>query len=736
MLIKLISYIPSIIGLIVTGLFVYLNNPKEHRNRIFALLNLSIALWLFSLFMGDIATNLKVALWSLKLGLFFGELMFLMFYLFALVFPYKSETTRRRVMLFSFPMLVISVLLLTSLGVSTVSIQSFGVQPEEIGPLYALSDVVGFLYILMGIGILIHKLRKSSTIEKNQIKFVLFGLSIAIAVNIFTGFVLTLMKVETDFILFGSFSLFIFSLFVAYAIVKHRLFDIRAIVARAVGYILSIGLIVIVSSTILFSLSDKLNSIGISRNNQQIFYIIITLVLAISYQPIKRFFDKVTNKLFYRDAYDTQAFLGALNEILVANIKLDSLLKQTSDLIVSNIKTESCMFVINAHGDIPERYIGSFKVSLAKEDVSKLRLLTVDKNTKPLIIDELPQDDQLRQLLRKYNVGSCSHLMSVKGSTKESVGILLLGDKSSGNPYNHQDVKTLEIIANELVIAIQNALRFEEIEKFNITLQQKVDAATRELRITNEKLRQLDETKDEFISMASHQLRTPLTAVKGYLSMVLEGDAGKVDENQKPMLTQAFNSAQRMVYLIADLLNVSRLKTGKFVIESTPTQLADVVEGELAQLTETAKARNLHLVYNKPANFPVLNLDETKIRQVIMNFVDNAIYYTPNGGTVTIELKDIETSVELTVTDTGIGVPKAAQPHLFSKFYRADNAQKARPDGTGLGLFMARKVVAAQGGSIVFKSIEGKGSTFGFSFPKAKLQVGAPAPPAKTPASV
>src|SRR5581483_7339997 len=117
----------------------------------------------------------------------------------------------------------------------------------------------------------------------------------------------------------------------------------------------------------------------------------------------------------------------------------------------------------------------------------------------------------------------------------------------------------------------------------------------------------------------------------------------------------------------------------------------------------------IKLVYNKPPGFPVLNLDETKIRQVVMNFLDNALYYTPKGGTVTANLEATPKEVIYTVVDTGVGVPKDVQHHLFSKFYRADNARKMRPDGTGLGLFMAKKVVVSEGGSIVFKSIEGKG---------------------------
>jgi signal transduction histidine kinase len=213
------------------------------------------------------------------------------------------------------------------------------------------------------------------------------------------------------------------------------------------------------------------------------------------------------------------------------------------------------------------------------------------------------------------------------------------------------------------------------------------------------------------------------------LSLVLEGDAGKISPLQRKMLSQAFTSSQHMVYLIADLLNVSRLKTGKFIIDSAESNLAEVVQEEINQLTEVLDSHSLKLVYNKPTNFPELMLDETKTRQVIMNFIDNAIYYTPAGGVVTVELLDKPQDVELRVVDNGIGVPKSEQHHLFTKFYRAGNARKARPDGTGLGLFMAKKVVIAQGGAIIFESTEGKGSVFGFSIPKSKIAM-----PTLTPA--
>jgi len=132
----------------------------------------------------------------------------------------------------------------------------------------------------------------------------------------------------------------------------------------------------------------------------------------------------------------------------------------------------------------------------------------------------------------------------------------------------------------------------------------------------------------------------------------------------------------------------------------------------------------LELAFDRPKDFPTISLDETKIRQVIMNFIDNAMYYTMAGGKIKLELEANRSSVEFRVVDNGVGVPKAEQHHMFTKFYRANNARRMRPDGTGLGLFMAKKVIIAQGGAIVFKSVEGKGSTFGFTFPRNKLEVG------------
>ncbi|PKL31991.1 hypothetical protein CVV43_00935 [Candidatus Saccharibacteria bacterium HGW-Saccharibacteria-1] len=218
--------------------------------------------------------------------------------------------------------------------------------------------------------------------------------------------------------------------------------------------------------------------------------------------------------------------------------------------------------------------------------------------------------------------------------------------------------------------------------------------------------------------MASHQLRTPLTTVKGYISMVVEGDAGEITSEQRRLLDEAFMSSERMVNLINDFLNVSRIQTGKFLIDKHETNLGELVKQEIDRLKSNADSRKLEFIYKKPKDFPIMNIDEAKIREVVMNFADNALYYSHEGAKIDVKLHvDENNQAIFEIIDTGIGVSLEDQSRLFTKFYRASNAKRQRPDGTGVGLFLAKKVISAHGGKVLFSSVEGKGSTFGFSLP-------------------
>jgi signal transduction histidine kinase len=224
-------------------------------------------------------------------------------------------------------------------------------------------------------------------------------------------------------------------------------------------------------------------------------------------------------------------------------------------------------------------------------------------------------------------------------------------------------------------------------------------------------------TKDDFISMASHQLGTPLAEIDGYITLAAEGYYGPLSEKLKVSLKNALDRTQVMKSLLTDLLDVSRMTANRLYLEVTPTDLNMIIKKETEGLMLAASMAKVQLTYYPPTSpIPLIHLDEQKTRQAVMNLINNAINYS-NGGKVDVYLLSDGLHATFKVIDNGIGVPDSAKPKLFNKFYRADNAKAARPDGTGIGLYLVRRVIEDERGTMIFKSEQGKGSTFGFVFP-------------------
>ncbi len=552
--------------------------------------------------------------------------------------------------------------------------------------------------------IFINKVFHAEGIERNQLLYSTVGIIISSVLAMTTNLVFPLMGIYAFWWLGPLFALF-YATLATIAIVRHRYLDIRILAARSVAYMLLLTTLGLLYGLGIFTLSNTFlesSSLGVAARSM---YTILAVFLAFTFQPLKRFFDKITNKIFYRDVYDTQTVLKQIGEVLASEIDLNTILSQTLDTLQDSLKFTHGRFLVMAESELYKQ-AETEQAPTHHPEISDLTELENDI----VITDEIKGDR--KQLLHEHDIA-----VVLKLKTQYSVeGYLLLGMKQSGAIYTNQDIQLLNTVSSELAVGIQNAKAYEEIQQFNITLQKRIEAATKELRENNEKLKELDQAKDEFISMASHQLRTPLTTIKGYLSMMLEGDVGKLSKKQQEFVNLAFVRSQRMVYLISDMLNVSRISTGKLTFDKKEFDLAEVVKGEVEQLQRQAEEHEVGLTLHSPEEKSIpITLDEGKIRQVVMNFIDNAIYYAPKGK-VDVYLDKKDDFVEFRVVDDGIGVSKDVQEQLFTKFFRAENARHVRPDGTGLGLYMAKQVIEAQNGEIIFQSEEGKGSTFGFRF--------------------
>lgn len=237
-----------------------------------------------------------------------------------------------------------------------------------------------------------------------------------------------------------------------------------------------------------------------------------------------------------------------------------------------------------------------------------------------------------------------------------------------------------------------------------------------QLEIANAELKKLDVAKSEFVSIASHQLRSPLTAIRGFTSMIRHGDYGPVGKKQEEPLWMVAESADRLIHLMEELLDISRIESGKTVFVFEPTQLEDLVKNVCDEIEITAKKKNISLIFEPPAKkLPLIKIDQPKIRQVVQNLIDNSVKYTQENGWVKVSLKLMGNKIWFMVLDNGVGIRAEDLPKLFAKFSRGTDMSTAHPEGCGLGLYVARQMIEAHKGRIWADSDGlGKGSRFCF----------------------
>lgn len=271
-----------------------------------------------------------------------------------------------------------------------------------------------------------------------------------------------------------------------------------------------------------------------------------------------------------------------------------------------------------------------------------------------------------------------------------------------GEPHK----QVMRSLADQTGIVTQNLHLYEEIQHINI-----------KLRDANDHLKELDDAKSEFMSIASHQLRTPLSGIMGYLSMLVEGDYGKFTKDQRVVLDNVLNASKRMIRLVNVFLNITRIEAGRLHLERTKVNMNDLVTHVINELRPPAKSKNIALSFTKSAKLSDVWVDQDKMSDVILNLTDNAIKYTEKGSIVLTTEEDGGV-IRVKVKDTGVGIQPDEAKRLFEKFVRGTGIARVQPDGSGLGLFIAKKIVEAHKGKVWVESEgEGKGSTFIFELP-------------------
>jgi signal transduction histidine kinase len=714
-------------SILLLGAFVFSKNSRSFTNRNFFYLTISISLWALFNFLENVNFDFGLRKTFLILDFALASVMSYFWLVYCANFLIESINLKIRKILILPPLVFFLLSFLGGIIIKNISLKE-GAIYFDLGPLFILYGAFVFFYFAVGIYFLINKFRKFQGLYKLQTLYVLLGFILAapitFAINVLFSQIATVSVSRI-----GIYAIFFIVLSDTYAILKYRLMDVRVIIRRSAVFTVLVLMITALYAVLSYLLSVFFTElIGIS--SVILNGVVMAVLVALGFEPLKTSLSLVTDKYLFKAEYNPQEVLSEFSESLTSTLDLGTISSFIVNRLGEVFKSKFIsLFLLDEEEKQYYKVLDYGKVVAQMDKIDKKLfdkifkyLQSIGKDREITVREELKKNNEILQnstlklltdTLDKFEV----NLIVPLYQRDKLMGILFLGDKKSGDVYSMQDLRILEIISGQSAVAMQNAQLFEEQKHFAEHLKKEVDKATKELQSANIQLKKLDRAKSEFISIASHQLRTPLTAIKGYISMMQQGDFGKLSEKLNQPLDRVFKSTDRIIHLVEDLLNISRLESGRMQYDFEKVDLADLVQEVYDELEQYGKKRGLDFTYQRPKEkLPLIEIDRNKIRETIMNLMDNAVKYTEKGF-VKVSLEKLDGTVRFKVSDSGRGIAPDEMPMLFQKFSRASGVQLIHVEGTGLGLYIAKEILKKHKGKIWAESEgRGKGSSFIIDF--------------------
>ncbi|MFH0828114.1 MAG: GAF domain-containing sensor histidine kinase [Candidatus Omnitrophota bacterium] len=360
-----------------------------------------------------------------------------------------------------------------------------------------------------------------------------------------------------------------------------------------------------------------------------------------------------------------------------------------------------------------EEEIKNIKIFVDAEKEIYIKLIRGEKAISSLSAEKRPEDTKKTREIFKVISFIFAPILTKEGNP----GLLFVGSEKLDTIITEGDEELITILANQIGQALENARLFEKTWQAHQSLEKRVEERTKELSKALEEVKKINQRKNDFVSNVSHELRTPMTSIKGYAAILLSGKLGALPEDVQKRLAKINKHSDELVQFVNDLLDLSRIESGKVDLKLSPLNLKSIAEEVADLLAVQFKEKQIEFSLHSPENIPEAMGDYSQIKRVFINLINNSIKYTSQGKII-VDLINLDDCVQIDVQDTGCGMPESAMEKLFTEFYRVDSMMNQEIKGTGLGLALVKNIVAAHKGKIWVKSKVGVGTTFSFTLLK------------------
>lgn len=710
---------------LIAIVFIYLfliglisrNGDKTTATTSYQAVIVTIALWAVAMILYRSSAPSTALFWTRVLYVS-ATLTASSFYGFSIIFPYSEKLSSLKLWSVVFcNIAIIALVLAPHLIIRNTLAIPYNEKVIIWGKYYFLYFIYIAGFFSIGLFNLYEKYKKAQGLTKGQIYYVFVGYLIGSNLAMFTNLILVWVG-NFRYNWLGQVMSVFMAIFTVYAIINYRLMDIRLVARKYLvisAYIATVGAF--------FVLTKFLAVIYIENVYTDLLDLSLLTIAILFTSPIKKYYYRLANKYFFSSLYDSNQLIAEISDGLRSTINLDKIFELVDLSLKKNLHLKAFGVLLYSH--TAKSYTVAFnsgfpvakKIPFASDRYIHKKYI---KQNLPVLVDVLKKEknEKIQKTINLFDKFKIKVLIPLN-IKNETIGLLVLGEKESEEIFNDEDFKALKVIASQAAFAIDNALLYDEVSQFNETLQSKVDEQTKDIQAKAEHLKKLMDMRSEFLDITSHQLRTPVSVIKGVLSMLEENSIPQA--RVKEFIKGAMEKAIKLGEIINDILRASEMDSDKFTMNLRPVDLNEMMIKIIEDKRRTAEMKKISMAYDIPKHIPLVMTDPKYVEHAIVNLINNALQYTVKGSIKT-SIQVLPTHVVIRVTDTGIGIPAEALPKLFQKFSRAENAVTTFTDGTGLGLFIIKQIVDANPGARVEveRTQVGKGTTFALWLPVAE----------------